>query len=197
MVDQNAALWIFSVAALIYIGWIDVRPLIAERKNSTSFPGIDGESITINDAAWALLTKADPLKESFETSMDREHQRIWHCMVWLLRLGRLKEITLYGMEDGAKIYRPIDLNSPHHNFWIIEETNQVSRDDVHRSVSSVIHDEPFGECIWGDNVRVLKSDIERVIDGFNAGKIDDWVDDPIDPEEIERARQSENHTEVQ
>jgi hypothetical protein len=32
MVDQNGALWVFSIAALLYIFWIDVRPYVLKRK---------------------------------------------------------------------------------------------------------------------------------------------------------------------
>jgi hypothetical protein len=38
MIDQNTALWIFSISALVYIFWVDARPFIERWRGGSSSP---------------------------------------------------------------------------------------------------------------------------------------------------------------
>ena len=138
--------------------------------------GLEGESISFEDAAWRLLLEAEPLRESFESGIDSDNDRVWHCMVWLLHLSKLGEIKLYGLERGSRVYRPIDTKTSRYNFGVDEVSLKLSRADKDQFLDRVLSDRDISDYPW-DDIRVLKTDVEKSLTGFNNGKIDEWAQD--------------------
>jgi hypothetical protein len=161
------------------------REALEQRLNTPAHPGIEGISLSAEDAAWEMLTRALPLKEHFETAIDSDRARIWHCLVWLLNLAQKNEITLYGRESGSRLYRAIDVNQEGYSFSVSEVRNQIYRVNEAYEFTAIFEGKGSEDYVWDDDIRVRLEELEAVIAGFNSGKLDDWVDHSQPPDALD------------
>ena len=161
------------------------REALEDKLNVPEKLGIEGISLSAEDAAWEMLTRALPLKNSFETAVDSDRARIWHCLVWLLKLAQIGEITLYGRERGSRLYRAIDVHQDGYSFSVSEERNQIYRVNESSQFTAIFEGKDSADYVWDDDIRVRSEELEAVIAGFNSGKLDNWVDHPRPPEALE------------